>query len=206
MSETAPSTRQTERTLEDENAFGVLIAYFSIEDDEYAEEHTDRFVDRFTLFERLLMDYLTECPLGSGAVALSLGHALYVEVGDGDQTQSPLAWSRTLQARLREQAFQTTCAVTHGGSWRQSGGAVDVDSRLSTPAGELPLVRASLPSEPLRRALYAECASHGAPGEAQAWGPGMYVDTEVIEALGLSPKNNPTVLSVAGAEFYRLGR
>ena len=65
----------------------------------------------------------------------------------------------------------------------------------------------SLPSEPLRRALYAETASHGADEDDEdAWGPGIYVDTEAVEALGRTLKNAPTPLAIAGATFYRVAR
>jgi hypothetical protein len=65
----------------------------------------------------------------------------------------------------------------------------------------------SLPSEPLRRALYAETATHSADeNDHSGWGPGIYVDTEAIEALGRTLKNAPTPLAVAGATFYRVAR
>jgi len=64
----------------------------------------------------------------------------------------------------------------------------------------------SRPSEPLRKALYADTATRpDADGEG-GWGPGLYVDTEAVEALGRTPKNAPTTLRVAGAEFYRVAR
>jgi hypothetical protein len=63
---------------------------------------------------------------------------------------------------------------------------------------------ASHPSEPLRRALSAEVATH-ATGDEPGWGPGLYLDTEAVEALGRTPKNAPTVLEIAGATFYRAG-
>jgi hypothetical protein len=63
----------------------------------------------------------------------------------------------------------------------------------------------SNPSEPLQRALRAEAASHGGLGDAEGWGPGLYLDTEAVEALGRTPKNQPTLLEAAGATFYRAG-
>ncbi|HTA91555.1 MAG TPA: hypothetical protein VK745_18355, partial [Polyangiaceae bacterium] len=91
--------------------------------------------------------------------------------------------------------------LSHGGRW------------LSEAAEAPPLVdgvewlSVSLPSEPLRRALYAETAAHPADEHDEAgWGPGLYVDTEAVEALGRSLKNAPTPLAVAGATFFRVAR
>ena len=68
------------------------------------------------------------------------------------------------------------------------------------------MTRLAGPSEPLRRALFAETASHGAPDEDSAWGSGLYLDTDAAEALGIRPKNEPTRLDVAGATFFRVSR
>ncbi len=65
---------------------------------------------------------------------------------------------------------------------------------------------ASAPSEPLRRALWADTAAHHDQADApDGWGAGLYVDTEAVEALGRKFKNEPTPLVSAGATFYRLG-
>jgi hypothetical protein len=66
----------------------------------------------------------------------------------------------------------------------------------------------SRPSEPLRRALYADAATRrDGDGAPSGWGPGLYLDTEAVEALGKTPKNEPTVLHAggSGATFYRAG-
>jgi hypothetical protein len=43
-------------------------------------------------------------------------------------------------------------------------------------------------------------------GSEPGWGPGLYLDTEAVEALGLNLKNQPTALNVAEATFFRVGR
>ncbi|MBN1609492.1 MAG: hypothetical protein JW940_22870 [Polyangiaceae bacterium] len=76
----------------------------------------------------------------------------------------------------------------------------------SKPVDGLTFVSASNPSEPLRRARYAETQTH--PDETTDladWGPGLYFDTEAVEALGRRLKNAPTPLSSAGATFYGMG-
>lgn len=137
----------------------------------------------------------------AGARALDLGHAFYVEVGDGDHAESPLGWAKKVRARLLEQGFETAAAVTHGGRWVD-----EADALFSTEhVGEFGLISLSNPSEPLRRALYADAATR--PSEHhEGWGPGLYLDTEAAEALGMTPKNAPTVLELGGASFYRAGR
>jgi len=64
-------------------------------------------------------------------------------------------------------------------------------------------VRSSRPSEPLRRALDAETLSRR-DEHVTGWGPGVYVDTEALEALGKTPKNAPTLLRAPGAQFFRI--
>ena len=189
--------------LVDENAFGVLVSYFGVEDEEYGLER-DVFVARFDAFRASVRESLRDHRLGSGVRAVDLGHALYVEVADGSHTESPLAWAKRAHARLAEAGYAAVVAVTHGGRWVDD----EADSFVSTEhVGDAGLVTLSNPSEPLRRALYADAASR--PGDddpGAGWGPGLYLDTEAAEALGLSPKNAPTVLKVGSAGFYRAGR
>jgi hypothetical protein len=202
----------------DENAFGVLISYFAIEDDEYAHD-ADHFRERFTLFGRLLLDFLAERELTPNTSATLLGHALYLELPEEDildpeltdaaalseKKRSLLAWVRGARARLSETDFESVAIVTHGGRWVR-GGSDDVAEPASSRAGNTRVLRVSFPSEPFRRALYAETASHGVPSEEQAWGPGLYADTEALSAIGLTPKNAPTPLEAADATFYRVSR
>lgn len=205
--------------LIDENAFGVLISYFTVEDDEYSLER-EAFVARFEEFRAAVRAYLSGSSLGNGASALDLGHAIYVEVGEGDQSLNPLTWAKKLRASLTEAGFQTVAAVTHGSRWIDP----DATAQSTEHLGDFALVTAGNPSEPLRRALYADTASRATSGEDQeededdfldgeeepspddGWGAGLYLDTEAAEALSMTPKNAPTVLWSAGAGFYRAGR
>jgi hypothetical protein len=185
----------------DENAFGLLIAYFSIEDDEYRGERQE-FVDRYLRFEGLVRDRLSSHPPGSNARAFDLGFAFYVELSDGEQTGDPISWLRELRAGLAEHDYSTAGVLTHGSCW--------VDESDPRPdivdCGSVRLVRASRPSEPLRRALLAEAATHGdETAGTEGWGPGLYLDVEAVEALGRRPKNAPTILRIGGAEFFRAG-
>lgn len=189
-------------TLVDENAFGVLVSYFGVEDEEYGMER-EAFVERFEAFRSGVRECLREHRLGTDVRAVDLGHALYVEVGDGEYAESPLAWAKRTRARLSEAGYETVVAVTHGGRWVDTR----AESFFSTEhLGEAGLVTLSNPSEPLRRALYADAASRPDEDDPEiGWGPGLYLDVEAADALGLSPKNAPTVLKMGSAGFYRAG-
>ena len=185
----------------DENAFGILISYYGLENDEYGLERAE-FVARFEAFRASVRATVAELPLGDGVRAVDLGHALYVEVADGDQSESPLSWARKAHGRLAERGFDAVVVVTHGGRWVDEA----AESFTSTEhIGQAGLVTVSLPSEPLRRALYAETAAHTADESDEGWGPGLYLDVEAVEALGMKPRNAPTSLRIGGAEFYRVG-
>ena len=187
--------------LRDENAFGVLIGYFAIEDDEYSLE-AQQFAARFLEFRSAVRACVEAFPLARSGMARELGHALYIEFADGEQLEDPIGWIKTVRARLNALELASVGVLSHGGRWQ------------AEPAEEVPpsacgidWLPVSLPSEPLRRALYAETATHGADEDDEsAWGPGIYVDTEAVEALGRTLKNAPTPLAVAGATFYRVAR
>jgi len=185
----------------DENAFGLLISYLNIEDDEYAGERAD-FVRRYADFKQRLCERLASEPPGAGARALELGHAFYVELADGDHERDLIAWLRQTRAALSEPGFLTAGILAYGGSWQDEAEPYPSVTEL----GGSTLVRASGPSEPLRRALLAEAAARGdADAGTPGWGPGLYLDVEAVEALGRKPKNQPTVLKSGGAEFFRAG-
>lgn len=189
------------RDMIDENAFGLLISYFNIEDDEYDGER-EEFIERYATFAALVRDRLSERPPAASARAVDLGYAFYVELSDGEQAGDPIAWLRELRATLAEHGFVTAGMVTHGSSW--------IDEQDPRPdiveCGSVKLLRASRPSEPLRRSLLAEAATHGdEQAGSEGWGPGLYVDVEAVQALGRKPKNAPTILRSGGAEFFRAG-
>jgi hypothetical protein len=185
-------------SFEDENAFGLLVAYHDIEDEEYGLER-ERFVERFRDFRAHTLDYARAERLGSGVRVLDLGHAIYFELGDGDHAADPFSWLRGLRTRLSEQEFNVTAVLSHGSRW------LPLSEAQPEPVEGYDWVNASTPSEPLRRALAAEAATHESD-EHEGWGPGVYLDTEAVEALGRTLKNAPTPLTSAGATFYRIGR
>jgi hypothetical protein len=191
-------------TLVDENAFGILITHYDVENEEYALER-DAFVERFTEFRSAVLDFVATLPVASQATALDLGHALYVEFADGEQSEDPLAWAKAARALLSGRHFESAAIVTHGSRWHDDEGESLPD------VGELDQgvtwVQVSRPSEPLRRAFAAEVATRRADEhDERGWGPGLYVDVEAVEALGRSFKNAPTALEIGGATFYRVGR
>jgi hypothetical protein len=192
----------------DENAFGILISYSRVEDEEYGLER-EQFVERFELFRQVVRTALRDAPLGTGVRAIDFGHAVYVEVAEGDQSTSPVVWGRKVRTELAERGFESAVFVTHGSRWLDEDAETFVSSEH---VGDVGLLTISNPSEPLRRAFYGEAASHNESDsetsdvQSPAWGPGLYLDTEAAEALALSPKNAPTVLLARGASFYRVGR
>jgi hypothetical protein len=185
----------------DENAFGLLFEYLDIEADEYAEAATESFVDRFTLFERLVLTRSSEEPPAEPLQVTVLGHAIYLECEQEAAKLGLISWLKRLHSTLTEHSFSCASVLSHGGRWRSADAKFGEQRQL----GAVSIVHLSLPSEPLRRALLAAAACHGAWEDEEGWGAGIYVDTEAIEALKLAPKNQPTLLGVAGAEFFRLG-
>ena len=185
----------------DENAFGLLIAYLSLEHDEYAGERAT-FVERYAAFTARVRGRLSEAPPGPSARALELGHAFYVELLEEERDADLIAWLREARASLAEQGFETAGILSFGASWVAEGKPEPDVVQL----GCVKLLRASGPSEPLRRALLAEAASRGDDeADAAGWGPGLYLDVAAVEALGRKPKNAPTILRSGGAEFFRAG-
>jgi len=192
----------------DENAFGILISDFGIEDDEYALP-AEEFGVRVQRFRDVVCDYLASAPLASDARALDLGHAVFIEFGEGDQTADPILWLRELRNKVSEQSLSSVGVLSHGSRWVDDEHGVQLEGEQRY-VGTVALTKWSNPSEPLRRALYVDTAARpndeGNDGEGDGWGPGLYIDTEAIEALGRVLKNQPTGLSVAGAVFFRLSR
>ena len=136
----------------DENAFGLLVSYFNIEDDEYTGER-EEFIERYATFSALIRDRLTESPPGTSVRAIDLGYAFYVELPDGEQGDL-IGWLKETRAALTEHDFQTAGMLSHGSCW--------IDPQDPRPdvveCGSVKLFRASRPSEPLRRSLLAEVA------------------------------------------------
>lgn len=183
----------------DEDAFGILFSYSDVEDDEYGCDDRSEFVQRFQGFEHEVLDIVRSMELSSEHHVVALGHAVYVEVRDGDDGGPLLGKVRAASARLREAGFTNVTVLSHGSRWVEPGQAPD----LALVPGPPPLLRVSRPSEPLRRALDADTFARSDDDEP-GWGPGVYVDTEALEAMNKSPKNAPTVLRARGAQFFRI--
>lgn len=188
----------------DENAFGILISDFDLEDDEYRLEPHE-FGDRTRRFHDVVFEYVAEHALATDTRALDFGHAIFFEFGDGDQVTSPLAWLKALRSAISDAGLASVGILTHGSRWvdEDTGVEVEVEQRY---IGSVAVARVSHASEPLRRALYADTATRPHDDHDEGWSVGLYADTEAIEALGMTPKNQPTGLNVAGATFFRVSR
>lgn len=204
--------------MTDENAFGLLLSWWTIEEEEYSGE-PEAFAARLGELRAVFREALRELPLGEGVQALDLGHALYVEVADGDHRESPLGWLRSARERLLSRGFETVALATYGGRWVDptEGSSLGVE-RL----GAVSLATVARSSEPLRRALAVDAFSRddgaGPPdedadedadpegAEPAGWGPGLYIDDDALEPLGMRLRNVPTGLFASGGRFYRIAR
>jgi hypothetical protein len=186
----------------DENAYGIGIGYYALEDEEYALESVV-FQERLREFREIVLGHLETVPLGSGVRAVDLGHLFHIEVADGENTTDPVAWIRTVRARLSTLGFESVGVVGYGGRWVAEAG--EASRPELTSCGSVELCSLSFPSEPLRRVLYADTAAQRDEDSSDGWGPGLYVDTEAIEPLGRTLKNAPTPLRAGGATYYRFG-
>ena len=188
----------------DENAYGCLLSYYCIEEDEYALEAED-FVQKFQAFRETALTLAEERPLAEVVRVLTFGHAVYFEVAEGDEQEDPLGWLKAVRASLQEQTVGAVGVLSHGSRW-----VVEGDSEPSTVwarRGPLLVQEVSPPSEPLRRVLYADAACRSTEdGSSPGWGGGLYVDVEAVEATGRELKNAPTPLLAAEASFYRVAR
>jgi hypothetical protein len=188
----------------DENAFGILIAYFSAENDEYALAPS-QFVERAALFRQTTIEYASSFPAGEHLIATDFGHAIYFELAEGEELSDLVEWIKTLRARLKDQDFETVAVLSHGSRWINED--TNLPPRDVDRFERLELYRVSAPSEPLRRALDADGATRLLDEtDQEGWGPGLYIDTEAIEAMGKNLKNAPTPLRAGTGTFYRFSR
>lgn len=186
----------------DENAFGALISYVTLEEDEYASEDTVTFEARVEQFRAACLDAVRERPPGHNTHAVFLGHALYVEVPEGDEKPPLVAFVRALRDRLKQADIGSAGIITHGGRWVEREDSV----RVEVVEGEsYRMTELSLPSEPFRKALAVDTACHGV-GATEGWGQGLYLDAEALQPLGLNLKNQPTPLYVGEGVYFRVGR
>ncbi len=187
----------------DENAYGLWIAYHTIENDEYALER-EEFLQRLGTFRETVMQGLQEARLGDGLLTVDFGHAVYCEVGEGDEEADPFAWLRGLRSRVEAAGFASIAVLTFGGRW-VADEETDTDLPAVAVVGEHVVARVAHNSESLRKAFFVEAATQD-DDERPGWGPGLYVDAEAIEALGKKLKNAPTPLTTAGGTYYRFAR
>lgn len=183
----------------DEDAFGILFSYYEVEDDEYGSDEREAFVERFSGFEREGLASLSAMGLPKDYHVVCLGHALYAELRDDGDVSDLLGRLRAASARLSGEGFVNVTVLSHGSRWVREGEGAALSLTEEAPR----VVRLSRPSEPLRRALEAEAFARR-DDDDNGWGPGVYVDTEALEALGKTPKNAPTVLQARGAAFFRI--
>jgi hypothetical protein len=193
-------TPATGRTI-DEDAFGILLSYYDVEDDEYRSDNREEFVVRFEAFERGALEIVSAMGLPDAHHIVCFGHAVYVELRDGEDAPELLRSARSASAQLSAAGFVNVTVLSHGSRWVTLG--EDPELSLSDHLDRPRVVRISRPSEPLRRALDVATLSRR-DEQVDGWGPGVYVDTEALEALGKTPKNAPTVLQAPGAQFYRI--
>jgi hypothetical protein len=183
----------------DEDAFGLLFSYYDVEEDEYASDDREDFVRRFQGFEHGVLAIIRGMILPEDHHVVCLGHSVYVEFRDVDDAPELLRALRLASAKLTELGFVNVSVLSHGSRWVEEGKGPELALSDEAPRR----VQLSRPSEPLRRALDAETFARNDEASG-GWGPGVYVDTEALEALGKTPKNAPTVLHACGAQFFRI--
>ena len=183
----------------DEDAFGVLFSYYELEDDEYGSDERADFVQRFEAFERTVLGIVLELSLPGDPHVVCFGHAVYVEFRDEESSFDLLRALRGASARLAAAGFVNATVLSHGARWVWPERSPELSLSELGPR----VARISKPSEPLRRALDVDTLTR-CDEQVDGWGPGVYVDTEALEALGKTPKNAPTVLRAASAQFFRI--
>ena len=196
----------------DENAFGLLISYLDIEDDEYSDEAcategSCSFVQRFETFCETLNHFVEEKVAELPGLEeteklniLELGHNIYLEGSEELWGKKAFAWLKAIKLLLSEQGYSVAVHLSYGGRWLNEA----EPQKRSSLSPYLRRWMVSLPSEPLRKCLLADSASRG-DEERDGWGSGCFADVEAMEALGLTPKNQPTELKLPGAIFWRVG-
>ena len=187
--------------LVDENAYGVWISWFDAEDVEYAQS-ADKFPPRIMVFRSAVTEFLKDEPLGEGVRAFDFGTAIYVEVGDEDETTDLIKWVRAFRAYLKDGDWDTFAVVAHGGRWV----AREPNACLPSQVGNVEVVASFGPSEPFRKVMAAEAMAHDDEETGESgWGVGLFIDVDALEAMNRTLKNAPTALCSGGACFYRVG-
>lgn len=102
----------------DENAFGVLLAHFDLESLEYSLGE-EAFLEHLSRFEMVVEEHMAEEPLALGLRRVELGHAVYFEFADGDQSADPIGWVRRMRQALIDADVPNVCVLAFGGRWVQ---------------------------------------------------------------------------------------
>jgi hypothetical protein len=192
---------ESNAALVDENAYGIWVSWFDAEQVEYSQS-ADKFAPRIQVFRSAVREFLSTFPLGKGALVIELGTAVYVEIGDGDQSEDLIGWLRSFRAYLGQGDWTTFAVLSHGGRWVSTSHDVPLPSEL----GGFRVLASMGPSEPLRKAMAAEALAHDdEDAGVEGWGSGTFVDSEALEAMGRKLKNQPTALRCAGTDFFRIG-
>lgn len=114
----------------DENAFGVLLAHFDLENLEYSLGE-DAFLEHLRRFDVALEERLAEEPLATSLRRVDLGHAVYLEFADGDQAADPIGWVRRTRQSLIDVDVPNVCVLACGGRWmRADTNANELDPSL----------------------------------------------------------------------------
>lgn len=193
-----PSQASKTSAVIDENAFGLAIAYYDVEDDEYGLEDRAAFVARFRAFEATVGQAVGRAQLPDDRLMLGLGHSIYLEFHDAGDTPRLVSQARQLSESVVDAGFRNAVSLAFGSRW------VDpAEPALGMLRGEDDSARLAGPSEPLRRCLAATVLAMG-DDEAPGWGPALYVDLDAADALGLKLKNEPTLLRAGGTNFFRI--
>lgn len=189
-----------EAQLIDQNAFGLWVGWFDAEEVEYSAS-ADKFAPRILVLRAAVSDYCASFPLGERVSVLDLGTSFYFEVEDGDHTEDPVAWLRSLRAFLEQGDWATFGAVTYGGRWCAA------PTLQPLGFGSMARLASFGPSEPFLRAVAAQALAHDdEDAGTEGWGTGMFVDLDVLEAMNRKLKNEPTTLRAGGASFVRIAR
>lgn len=126
----------------DENAIGVLVAHYDLESAEYSLGES-AYLDYLARFDDTVNRYLVEHPLADEVRRIELGHALYLELADGEQQTDPMTWLRHLRQALVAADLPNVCVLTAGGRWVPALPEEVASEPDSSESDELPSARES---------------------------------------------------------------
>ena len=74
------------------------------------------FIERYRQLKQAFQSCLDSLSLGRGVTVLDLGHAFYVEVGEGDESTDPIRWLREVRSRIPEEYGSVDVRVVEQGN------------------------------------------------------------------------------------------